>query len=395
MTSKERHEIRYQRRKQKRLERKQYLNNMYGDFDKAVSVDSLIKSYRKCRKNTKWKASVQNYGFRLLRNSYSLNQDLLNGVDTFKKFYCFTVSERGKQRHIRSIGIRQRVAEKALAQNSFIPMLTNSLIYDNSASLKGRGTNRARKRLLQHLRKWYRWHGTDGYVIVGDFKSYFDSIDHDVLLGLIKSKFDDERFSEYVAQQIKHYGEIGLGLGSELNQIYAVSVPNRLDQFIKTKLRIKFYHRYNDDFYVFCETKADAWRILDEICVILAELRINLNRLKTQIVKLSHGFTFLKKRYWLSDSGKVIIKHCNKNITRERKKLKSFYKMGLSYDIVSQQYQSWRGYLKSMDSASKNYSKRYKYEYRTIVAMDKLYNELFVRKENENVCTFESGLRCA
>ena len=215
------------------------------------------------------------------------------------------------------------------------------------------------------------------------------------MLGLIKSKFDDKRFSEYVAQQIKHYGEIGLGLGSELNQIYAVSVPNRLDQFIKTKLRIKFYHRYNDDFYVFCETKADAWRILDKICVILAKLKINLNKLKTQIVKLSHGFTFLKKRYWLSDSGKVIIKHCNKNITRERKKLKSFYKMGLSYDIVSQQYQSWRGYLKSMDSTSKNYSKRYKYEYRTIVAMDKLYNELFVRKENENVCTFESGLRCA
>ena len=69
--------------------------------------------------------------------------------------------------------------------------------------------------------------------------------------------------------------------------------------------------------------------------------------------------------------------------------------MGLSYDIVSQQYQSWRGYLKCMDSTSKNYSKRYKYEYRTIVAMDKLYNELFVRKENENVCTFKSGLRCA
>ena len=389
MNSKERHELRYQRRKKRRLARKRELNRLYGDYDKAISVTELIKAYRICRTNVGWKASVQRYGFNLWKNSLKYHKMLQEGRDTFKGFFQFEIYERGKKRKIRSIHISERCIEKSLALNSFVPMLRNSLIYDTSASLKGRGTDYARRRILKHLRSWYHFHGNSGYVIVGDFTSFFDNIDHDVLLGIIDKHFDDKRFVEYTRKSISHYGRKGLGLGSELNQIYAISVPNELDQYIKTVLRVKIYHRYNDDFYLFVETKEEAHRILEDIRVVTRKLGITLSERKTYITKLSKGFTFLKKRYVLTDSGRVITRHCRRNITYEHRKLKKFRKkMGegeMSYSIVRQQYSSWRGYLKHTPAISKHYSKKFKNEYKTITQMDNLYNELFIEKEESDV----------
>lgn len=389
MNSKERHELRYQRRKKRRLARKRELNRLYGDYDKDISITELMKAYKICRTNVGWKASVQRYGFNLWKNSLKYHKMLLEGRDTFKGFFQFEIYERGKKRKIRSIHISERCIEKSLAINSFVPMLKNSLIYDNSASLKGRGTDYARRRILKHLRSWYHFHGNSGYVIVGDFTSFFDNIDHDVLLGIIDKHFDDKRFVEYTRKSISHYGEKGLGLGSELNQIYAISVPNELDHYIKTILRVKTYHRYNDDFYLFTETKEEAHRILEDIRVVTRKLGITLSERKTYITKLSKGFTFLKKRYILTDSGRVITRHCRRNITYERRKLKKFRKKmdegEISYSIIRQQYSSWRGYLKHTPATSKHYSKKFKNEYKTITQMDNLYNELFIEKEESDV----------
>lgn len=404
VNSKERHELRYQRRKAKRLKRRYELNMLYGDYDKAISVKELAKAYLICRKNVRWKSSVQRYGFNLYRNTLKTHKKLQAGEDTFKGFYQFNIFERGKKRRIRSIHISERCIEKSLAFNSFVPMMKNSLIYDNSASLKGRGTDYARRRTLKHLRSWYHAHGWNGYVIVGDFSSFFDSIDHDVLLEIISKLFMDKRYFDFVSRSISHYGPRGLGLGSELNQIFAISVPNELDHYIKTVLGIKQYHRYNDDFYLFVETKEEAHKVLESIRAITKKLGITLSERKTYIAKISKGFTFLKKRYIPLPSGKVITKHHRRNITHERRMLKKFKKMidegEISYSIVRQQYASWRGYLKHTPASSTNYSKKYKNEYRTIKQMDELYNrlfindELFIEQEGNNVYPCQYGPYC-
>lgn len=86
----------------------------------------------------------------------------------------------------------------------------------------------------------------------------------------------------------------GLGLGSEDNQTIAVSYPNKLDHYIKEVLQIHEYARYMDDGYLIHESKEYLEYCLQEIRRICAELKIELNEKKTRIVKLSHGFTFLK-----------------------------------------------------------------------------------------------------
>ena len=96
---------------------------------------------------------------------------------------------------------------------------------------------------------------------------------------------------------------------------------------------------------------------------------IELHPRKTQIVKLSHGFTFLKKKFFYSETGRVIVRPCRDTITRERRKLKALKRMLDSGDItmeqIEQQYQSWRGGLVHLDAHD------------TLLSMDALYRDLF------------------
>lgn len=370
MNNKERREKRYKRRKEQREERKRQLNIKYGDYDKIISFESLVKAYYECKKGVSWKASVIKYGSKVYENSEKTSTKLKEGRYKQKPFVEFDLIERGKKRHIRSVHISDRVIQKSLCENCLTPILTNSFIYDNGASLKGKGTLFAIKRCEKHLHDHYRKYGNSGYIIIGDFKAFFDSLDHEIIYKNLKKTILDERVIDLIKRLVEPFGEKGLGLGSQVSQILAVNYPNRLDHFIKCECRIKGYGRYMDDFYVICKSKEQAKEILSQIFNICEELKLNLNKDKTQIVKLSHGFTFLKTKFNLTSSGKVLKRLTRANVARTRRKLKKFKSMldsgKLTYEQINTSYNSWKGYAKHKDS------------YRTVKNMDKLYNELFI-----------------
>ena len=386
MTSEERHEARYSRRKAKRDVRKEELNRLYGDYDKTISFKTLHDIYYKCRSGTCWKGSVQKYGIDIMKNTMKSHAMMINGVDTFKGFYSFKVYERGKVRNIRSVHISERCIQKAMCQSSLVPMLTNSFIYDNGASQKGKGTAFAIDRLTEYLHRYYRRHGdNEGYVIKGDFKKYFDSIDHDEVVKIIDRAFTDKRFVHYVSQAIAHYGPVGLGLGSEENQILAMALPNKFDQWIKTVKHIKEYVRYCDDFVIIVRTKEEAVSLLAKAREVLSSIKIALNESKTQLIKLSHGFTFLKVKFSLTKTGKVIRRVCRDKITRERHRLRSFKRMvdtgELDSIFVRNMYKAWRGqfFIKTASIKYKHFN-----VYNTVKSIDEYYISLF-REENEYV----------
>ena len=61
-------------------------------------------------------------------------------------------------------------------------------------------------------------------------------------------------------------------------------------------------------------------------------------------MKISHGFTFLKARFYLTETGKVVRKIYKKSIVRERRKLKKFVPLlesgVMSYTDVATAFQS-------------------------------------------------------
>lgn len=84
MTSEERHEARYQRRKAKREARILARSKELGDFDEVFSFRHLYLSGKKCCKNVMWKNSTQRFMGTLLLEVSEIRKQLMNETFTGK-----------------------------------------------------------------------------------------------------------------------------------------------------------------------------------------------------------------------------------------------------------------------------------------------------------------------
>lgn len=372
MTSEERHEARYQRRVAKRQAKKLAQCPNANDYDKVFSYDNLYKAYKCCRRGVSWKASVQRYISQAPINVYNTYVKLQQGTYKSPGFYEFDIYERGKKRHIRSTVIGERVVQRCLCDNSLVPLLGRTFIYDNGASMKNKGYDFAVNRITEHLRKHYRKYGNEGYILLFDFSKFFDNVSHELVKKIVRKEISDERILAITDHFIDMFGDVGLGLGSQISQVLSLASANSLDHYIKENLRIKMYGRYMDDGYLIHPSKEKLVECLHEIRRICDELDITLNQKKTQIVKLSHGFTWLKIRFYLTDTGKIVKKIYKRSITKMRRKLKKLkckYENGeMQFKDVQATWQTWQAYALKFNS------------WHTIQNMRELYYQLFLKE---------------
>ena len=370
MTSEERREARYRRRKARRAYKKDFRCCLHDSFDWVFSYDHLYRSYKKCRRNVAWKASVQKYITQAPLNVLQTFNQLHAGKFKSKGFYEFDLIERGKKRHIRSVTISERVVQRCLCDYALVPMLERQFIYDNGACLENRGYTFAANRLSQHLREHYRKYGQEGYVLTFDFSKFFDRVSHRLIKGILRREFTDERIIKLTDHFIDAFGDVGVGLGSQISQVFALASANKLDHFVKDVCGIRGYGRYMDDGYVIHPSKEYLQKVLEGIRAICEELEITLNTKKTQIIKLSHGFAFLKIRFFLLPGGRVVKKLHRRSIVRMRRKLKKFQAMYFAGKMTSadvyQSWQSWRAYASNFNA------------HRSIRRMGALYDWLFI-----------------
>lgn len=178
MTSEERRQGRRARREAARAAKKAQRCASFDDFDTVFSYGNLYRAYKKSRRNVAWKASVQKYITQAPLNVRNTYERLQKGTFRSSGFYEFDLHERGKKRHIKSVTVGERVVQRCLCDYALVPMLRRTMIYDNGASLEGRGYHFSVKRLEKHLRDHYRKHGTDGYILIFDFKKFYDNVSH-------------------------------------------------------------------------------------------------------------------------------------------------------------------------------------------------------------------------
>ena len=97
--------------------------------------------------------------------------------------------------------------------------------------------------------------------------------------------------------------------------------------------------------------------------------RIRLNPKKTQIIKLTRGFTFVKVRFRYGANGKVVRRATYKGIRHMRKKLRIFRRWVDSGRMTAADVEtslvSWRGHMKRFHS------------YHMEQSGERLYRELF------------------
>lgn len=377
MNSEERRAARRKRREEKRAaKRAERVRNC--TLERIADPNALYIAAKQCGRNVKWKASIQTYLVHILRNITKARADILNGVDFCRPTNDFVIYEQGVRREISAVKIYERVIKKSYCQNALVPAVVPTLIANNYANVKGRGTLYAIQHVKHHMARHFRKHGTDGYILLVDISKYFASIDHEHAKEILE-QFDDPRLKALGTHFVDRQGEVGLGLGDEPNQIHAVAYLSPIDHFVTECCDVEAYGRYMDDLYAIHTSKEHLQTVLGCIEALCAARGMRLNTKKTRIVKLSRGFTFLKKRFFYSETGKVVVKPCRSSITKMRRKLKAMAKLvgrgAMTEEQAYAAYQSWRGSMKHIDAQ------------KTVESMDALYRELF-----HPVNTFRGGL---
>lgn len=335
----------------------------------------LYESFQRAKQGSEWKPQVQRFEMNYLIELSNLQRELESGDYTFQSSVEFTLHERGKKRRITGEQIKDRVSKHGLCDEILTPAVRKYLIYDNGASVKGKGIDFTRKRLLTHLRKYYQTHHTnDGYILQIDFSKYYDNIRHDRLMEQFEKYIKDEKALDFLRKVIDRskvdvsymtdeeyagcmdtvfnsldYQEVDkslltgekymykhLNIGDQVAQIAGIIYPIPIDNYVKIVKGVKFYGRYMDDSYAIHESKEFLEELLQGIMEIAKELGITVNTRKTRICKLSSLWRFLQVQYSLTDTGRVIQKINPKRLTTMRRKMKK-----LVYILPEKEFDDW------------------------------------------------------
>ena len=323
--------------------------------------NALFEAYKRAKKGSDWKPQVQRFEMTYILELSRIQRELQEMTYEFLPSTQFVLNERGKTRVIRGEQIQDRIVKHTLCDEVLNPAVKNFLIYDNGASLVGKGIAFTRNRLLTHLRRYYaQHHNNDGYILLIDFSKYYDNIRHDILMELMKKYVTDEHslwllqktvdrskvdvsymsddeyencldilFNSLLYQEIDQRlltGEKFMGkhlnIGDQVAQTAGIAYPIPIDNFVKIVKGVKFYGRYMDDSYAIHESKEFLEELLKGIVEIAGSLGITVNLKKTRICKLSDHWRFLQIQYSLTDTGRVIQKINPKRLTAMRRKMK-------------------------------------------------------------------------
>jgi len=290
------------------------------DIENIISVDALYDSMVKCSQGVKWKGTVAYYRHHWPDELEKLSEQLHDGTYKERKAKFFTITEP-KRREIMSIHFRDRIYQRSLNDVAIYPQTSKSFIADNFACQKGKGTDAARDRLKEFLHRYYRKHGAEGYALKIDIKGYYPNMKHDFAESMLRGYLDDETYQ--LAQKVLAHlpGEVGYNPGSQIVQIVGITALDKIDHYIKERLRVKYYIRYMDDFILIHNDKNFLEQCLNKIEEKLKEQGMEINVTKTYIQKVSEPISYLGFIYRLTKSGKVVILADPKKIKHERKKI--------------------------------------------------------------------------
>lgn len=248
-------------------------------------------------------------------------------------FSCFAVKDP-KIREIFAPNYKDRIIHHLIIDR-INPFIDKKFIFDCFSNRKTKGTHIAIRRLQKFINK------DNQYYLMADIKTFFPSIDKNILfdllsnhIELIKGIYKEEKeFTLNLSRLIIFQDPInplpiftgnkkllslvpkekslfcipknkGLPIGSLTSQFFANIYLNELDQFIKHKLKIKYYIRYVDDFVILEKDAKTLINYKKEIEIFLEQkLKLSLHPKKTIIQHKSKGINFLgyivKKKYLL------------------------------------------------------------------------------------------------
>ena len=312
-------------------------------------MENLTLAWQKARKGKTTKEYVIEFEKNTEKNLLDLHFELKEGTYSPKPLKTFILRDP-KTRKISKSDFRDRLVHHAVVQ-VIEPIFDKTFIYDSCANRKGKGNLFALKRFDFFKRKVTKNNSQNAFCLKADIKHYFQEVDHEILLNILTNKLRDKETILLIKKILSNVAILGGGedqqfkgmpLGNLTSQFFANVYLNKLDYFVKHKLRTKYYVRYVDDFVILHSSKSqlEVWK--QEISNFLnKELKLELHPDKSRIILLLRGVDFVGFRN--SVSFRLLRK---RNIRKIRIKIIQFKKGETEFTALFDSFQGWQAYAK-------------------------------------------------
>ncbi|MBI5221680.1 MAG: group II intron reverse transcriptase domain-containing protein [Candidatus Magasanikbacteria bacterium] len=321
---------------------KRKLSHTYSDI---ISLENLSLAWEEFIVGKKKKIDVINFGRNLMDNIVELHESLVNRTYSHGNYESFYITDP-KRRHIHKASVRDRLLHHAVYRILY-PFFDRTYIADSYSCRNNKGTHRALDRFKQIALKVSKNNTRTGWVLKCDIKKFFASIDHEILLGILREYIDDENIISLFGNIIGSFQtdsrrKVGLPLGNLTSQLLSNVYMNRFDQWVKHRLKVKYYIRYADDFVFLSEDKNYLISIIPLVQEFLqTNLKLSLHPDKLFLKTIASGVDFLG---WVHFSDHRVLRTKTK-----RRMLRKIRKK-----IDKQSLQSYLGLLRHGNAAKIN-----------------------------------------
>lgn len=316
------------------------------DKDIVTDYGNLYRAYKDAKRNKSYNGSCARFQMMSLEGIHMLKEQLERQTYNMAQYNSFKIYEP-KERLIESCAFKDKVVQHVFCDNILHPKLKSEFIRTNYAGQKGKGTDFGRDCLKEHMLSFYKKHGLDGWILKCDIRKFFYSIDHKVCKDIVDCFFDDEYTTWLNHLFIDSVEHLGLPLGNQATQIYALLMLSGIDHMITGELGIELYGRYMDDFYLIHHDKKYLGWCLEHIREMVGSLNLELNG-KTQIVPFKNGLRFLGFHHYVTAEGKYIRKLPGDKKRAARKKIIGMAKQvqdgKITADKFYERYNSWKNH---------------------------------------------------
>ena len=270
-------------------------------YDRIFRLDILWRAWKEVKEN-KGSAGIDGVTFEMIEEygveSYLLDiqEDLMKGVyhpKPVKRVYI--PKPDGKRRPLGIPVIRDRIVQQA-CKIVVEPVFEANFLECSYGFRPKRDAIQATKKVQKILYK--NW-----YVVDADIKGYFDNIDHEILMSLIKRRISDRRVLKLFRQWLKagviedgKYSptETGSPQGGVISPLMANIYLHVLDSYWNNNKELGELVRYADDAVIICYSKKQAESAFQHLKLLMQRLKLTLHPVKTRIVDMNTGsFDFL------------------------------------------------------------------------------------------------------
>lgn len=274
----------------------------FHTYDEIISVENLVEAWREFETGKRNRADVQQFERHLMSNILSLHGRLAARTWRHSGYEAFAVSDP-KPRSIHKASVSDRVLHRAVYRLLY-PDFDRTFVADSFSCRVGKGTHKALDRFRTLASQVSRNHTRTCWVLKCDIRKFFASVDHGVLMGLLRDRIPDEDILRLLGEIIASFhppvpqvpGTCGTGLplGNLTSQLFANVYLNPLDHFVKHRLKPQGYVRYADDFALLSDCRVCLASQVEPIRTFLRErLRLDLHPKKVFLKSVASGVDFL------------------------------------------------------------------------------------------------------